>query len=341
MKQGEEIHRVRLPWGIVWAFSVTQIVAWGSIYYAISVLLPSIEAELGRSRDAIIGAYSLSLLFAGIGSYPVGMCIDRYGGRIVMTGGSILGAVLLFLLSQSHSLIAFYFLWAGLGLTMSAVLYEPAFTVITQCFGTNARKGITALTLAGGFASTVFWPLTQYLVAHVGWREAVVVLALCNLILCAPLHAIFLPASANGADSGLSPAKHTGPGISSPGIREVLATGAFWLLAVAFTANMLAFSSLSVHLIPLLHEKGYGMVEPVWVAALVGPMQVVGRIGEYTIGSRYPVTQVAIFALSMLPAALLCLSVVKIPWLVILLFIIPYGASNGIMTIARGVTCLP
>jgi MFS family permease len=337
MKQSMSTQKSRLPWEIVWALSVTQIVAWGSIYYAISVLLPSIETELGWSRDAIIGAFSLSLLFAGLGAFPVGLSVDRYGGRIVMTVGSIAGGVLLMLLSQTHSLIAFYVLWAGLGLSMAMVLYEPAFAVITQSFGDNARKGITALTLAGGFASTVFWPLTQYLVAATGWRNAVVILALCNLLLCAPLHAVFLPGSAKPEDRLHAAHRSAAAWPAGPQMRQVIATRSFWMLAFAFTANMLAFSALSVHLIPLLHEKGYGMDEAVWIAALVGPMQVAGRIGEYTIGSRFRATQVAIFALALLPVALVSLGHVDSAWLVMLLFVIPYGASNGIMTIARGV----
>jgi MFS family permease len=310
----------RPPWATVWALSVTEIVSWGSIYYSISVLLPSIEAEMGWNRDWIIGAFSLGLLLGGAGAYPVGACIDRYGGRMVMTAGSIAGGILLLLLARTHSLLEFYLLWAGLGLTMSMVLYEPAFAVITQCFGSQARKGITALTLTGGFASTVFWPLTQYMIAAVGWREAVLVLALLNLLVCAPLHAIFLPASSNTA----RPAAVAGRP-PSPGMRTVV------------TANMLAFSALSIHLIPLLSERGYGMDDAVWIAALVGPMQVAGRIGEFTIGARYRATQVAIFALALLPVALLCLNYSVSAWMVILLFVVPYGASNGIMTIARGV----
>src|ERR1700689_3223203 len=104
MTQSTSGQGTRPPWEIVWALSFTQIVAWGSIYYAISVLLPSIETELGWSRDAIIGAFSLSLLFAGLGAFPVGLCVDRYGGRIVMTAGSVAGGILLMLLSQTHSL---------------------------------------------------------------------------------------------------------------------------------------------------------------------------------------------------------------------------------------------
>ncbi len=325
----------KLPWVIVWALSVTQIVSWGSIYYAISVLLSSIEGELGWSRDAIIGAFSLSLLFAAFGAYPVGAWIDRHGGRWLMTAGSLIASLLLAIMSQVHSLTAFYLLWAGLGFCMAMVLYEPAFAVIAQSFGASARKGITALALSGGFAGTVFWPLTQWLVSAVGWRDALIALALCNLLLCAPLHALFLP----GRGKHVLPeaaGKRTGIA-TSPGMREVLSTPAFWLLAIAFTGNMLAFCGLSVHVIPLLNEKGFGMAEAVKIAALVGVMQVAGRVGELTIGARFRATQVATFALATLPLALICLSTTSSAWLVVLLFIAPYGASNGIMTITRGV----
>jgi MFS family permease len=325
-----------LPWAIIWALSVTQIVSWGTIYYAISVLLPSIEAELGWSRDLIIGAFSLSLLFAAGGALPAGVWIDRYGGRWLMACGSIAAGVLFILMGEVHSLAVFYLLWIGLGLCMAILLYEPAFAVITQTFREHARKGITVLALSGGFASTVFWPVTQALVTTYGWRHALIGLGLCNLLLCAPLHARFLPAS-NGRDNTGAEPQRTLAAPASPGLREVLSTRVFWLLAVAFTGNMLAFSALSVHIISLLHEKGFGMDEAVWIAALVGPMQVMGRVGEFTIGKRFRPTQIGVFALSLLPVALVCLTLTKSPWLVVLLFIVPYGTSNGIMTIIRGI----
>ena len=337
MTQSESQATLRLPWRIVWALSVTQIVSWGSIYYAISVLLQSIETELGWSRDAIIGAYSLSLLCAAFGAFPVGAWIDRHGGRAVMTAGSIVAALLFLIMSQTHSLIVFYALWVGLGFSMAMLLYEPAFAVITQSFRGSARKGITMLTLSGGFASTVFWPFTQLLISTIGWRYALVALALCNLVVCAPLHALFLPPTAHLDPTGDRKNAVLANRAPTLGLREVLATRAFWMLAIAFSANMLAFSALSVHIIPLLHEKKFAMADAVWIAALIGPMQVAGRIGELTIGSRYRATQVAAFALAMLPVALMSLSYSVSPWLVILAFVVPYGASNGIMTITRGI----
>src|SRR3954467_11855226 len=139
----------RPPWSVVWALSVTQIISWGSLFYGISVLIAPIERELGWSRDAIVGAFSLSMVCSGLAAYPVGILIDRYGGRHVMGAGSILAALMLVALSQTQSLVLFYAIWIGVGVAMGAVLYDPAFTVITQSFGTAARKGITALTLTG------------------------------------------------------------------------------------------------------------------------------------------------------------------------------------------------
>jgi predicted MFS family arabinose efflux permease len=219
---------------------------------------------------------------------------------------------------------------------MGAVLYEPAFTVITASFGVHARKGITALTLVGGFASTVFWPLTQELITLLGWRHALLVLALSNLVICAPLHLLCLPKT--GADSARGK-REPGAG-ASPGtlaMRDIVLTRKFLLLAISFTANMLAFSAISIHLIPLLNERGFSMTDAVWLAAIVGPMQVAGRICEYTIGARFRATQIAMIAFVFLPVALIVLRFAGLQWGLILVFVTLYGASNGVMTIVRGV----
>jgi len=325
------------PWPVVWALSVTEIISWGTLYYAISVLIAPIEQELGWSRDSIVGAFSLSLLFAGTGAFPIGILIDRLGGRVMMAVGSFASALLLALLSQTQSIQGFYLIWAGLGLTMAMVLYEPAFTVITAGFGSDARKAITTLTLAGGLASTVFWPLTQGIVSALGWRYALIVLASFNLLVCAPLHAFFLPASSDKRPATRQEMNKPGPDRKASALGIILKTRAFWMLAVAFAANMFAYASLTVHLIVMLQEKGFSIDSAVWLAALIGPMQVLGRIGEFTIGSRYRAQQVAFFALALLPIALIGFNFAGSSWGMVAVFVAVCGSSNGIMTIARGI----
>src|SRR5262249_37796615 len=166
--------RVRDGWPLVWSLALAQLVSWGSIYYSFSLFVGDMEAELGWGRPALNGALSLGLMASGLAAYPVGAWIDRHGGRAVMTAGSLLGAALLLAWSQIHSLVGFYLLWLGLGLALSATLYDPVFAVVTRRFPHSYRTRITALTLIGGFASTVFIPLTKLFIDTLGWRHALV-----------------------------------------------------------------------------------------------------------------------------------------------------------------------
>jgi MFS family permease len=322
----------RPPWRIVWALSVTQIVSWGSLFYAFSVLLEPIERDTGWARDSIVGAFSLSLLVAGLGALPVGMLVDRFGGRRIMSLGSVLAGTLLLALARTESVLLFYAVWAGLGVAMAMLLYEPAFAVIYASFGAAARKGVTALTLTAGFASTVFWPLSQALVHASGWRGTAAILGLANLLLCTPLHLLLLPPSA-GAAARMSVFSPSHSGV----VRRLVRSRVFWFLAFSFTANMLAFSALSVHLIPLLQERGLSAAKAVLLAAVIGPMQVLGRVLEVTVGARFRAAQVGLLALAVLPVALIALAEAASSWVLLLAFAAMYGASNGVMTIVRAV----
>jgi MFS family permease len=111
----------------------------------------------------------------------------------------------------------------------------------------------------------------------------------------------------------------------------------FWLLAAVFAANMLAFAVLSVHLIPLLAARGLSTAQAAALAALIGPMQVAGRVVEYVFGRRFSGAAARLVALVLLPAALLVLIRADASFLALGVALGLYGASNGVMTIVRAV----
>jgi len=317
-------------WHVVAALGVTQIVSWGSLYYAFAVVMESVRDELGASPPVVVGAYSLALLVSGLVAAPVGRHIDRHGARGAMTAGSIGAALLLAVFSQVTSTAALYAVWAALGFVMGLTLYEPAFASLALVFRADLRKAITVLTLAGGLASTVFWPLTQWLASSLGWREAVLVLAAINLVLCVPLHALFLPAQGRPADSP------PGAADDAAGRARLLADWHFRWLAVAFTLNMLAFSAMGLHLLAMLQEQGYSPKSAALFAAMVGPMQVAGRIVEFTFAHRVSPARVGEIALLAFPVSIAILAFAGGSTLGVVAFAILYGASNGVMTIVRG-----
>lgn len=319
----------REPWRLVIALGITQITSWGSVYYLFALLLQPVQRELALSKPLAVGAFSLALLISGLLAPRIGAWIDAHGGRRPMVLGSLLMAAGLFLLSQAHGAAAFYAVWALLGVAMALTLYDPAFAVVTRASTLNYRRAITVLTLFGGLASTVFWPLTQALIDELGWRGAVQVLALINLAVCVPLH-LTLP---SGERASPPPGAAAAPSLN---VREVLRDPRFYLLAGAFTANILVFSAMAVHMIAMLEAKGMSAAQAAALGALIGPMQVAGRLAEIALARQLSVQRVGLAAAVLLPLSLLVFAGVDLHGAAFLLFAVLYGTGNGVMTIVRG-----
>ncbi len=315
-------------WLLLIALGVTQIVSWGSVYYGFALLLEPLQRELGAGKDAVAGAFSVALLASGLCSIHVGRTIDRLGGRGVMTAGSLTAALLLALLSRVESLPALYAVWAGLGVAMAATLYEPAFAVLTQIFATGFRRALTVLTLFGGFASTVFWPLTTWLIERFGWRDATLWLASINFAVCVPLHFWLLPRARTARAAEPSPAARTD--------HRPWRERHFQALALAFLAHYVVVSAVAAHLIALLLARGLSPGAAAGIGALIGPMQVAGRVVEFGASRRVRAGAVGRIAAVLLPVSLLVLLLADGEFALLALFAVLYGAGNGAMTVVRG-----
>ncbi len=292
------------------------------------------EADLGWSRADLNGALSAGLLVAGLFALPVGRLIDRHGAHLLMTLGSLAGGVLCLAWSQVDSIPLFYLIWVGIGMVQAATLYEPAFAVITANLGSRYRQGITVLTLLGGLASTVFIPLTQFLIESIGWREALVVLAACNAFLCTGIHLVVLRGTRAQAPTGRQPAA-VSHGRDTP-LRLALRNPAFWGVAAMVVTNALAFSALTFHIVPLLGERNISMATIIGVVAVIGPAQVAGRLVLLAFGPRIRAVHIGAVSVVCLPAAILLLLLAPSTPASLVLYALIYGAGNGIMTIARG-----
>jgi MFS family permease len=323
-----------MPWGFVAALSLAQLVSWGIVFYAFALFLEPMAKELGWSRPALTLAYSLGLGASALTAYPAGRLIDRGRGRLVMTAGSLISSALLVLWSRVESYPVFVLVWIGLGATMSAILYEPGFAVLTHRLGPLARRGITAMTLVGGLASTVFFPLSHVLIQALGWRDALLALAAMNLAVSGAIHLFVIPGEPRRSLEAFSAAP---PAASPSSARRVLRHPAFWGFVIVSVLHNALFTGFAIHLVPLLVERGLTLTGAVAAFSLVGPAQVGGRIaiavGERALSMR----AVGVLSCALAVAAFLLLPFLRPePWLVVT-FALIYGTSNGIMTIVRAV----
>jgi MFS family permease len=318
------------PWRGVSVLGVTQIIAWGAMFYPPVLTVPLIAADRGWSIAFGMGGFSLGLLSGGLVAPTVGRLIDRLGGHVVMTAGSLAGALGLVGLVHAEHWLAYLAVWMLLGAAMAANLYDSAFATLGRIFGAAARRPITVLTLAGGFASTVSWPVTHLLIGLVGWRGAYLIYAAVLAGVAAPLHAFAVPRTHVGAEPA-----HDGQ--APPPARLLPAKGlAFALTAAAFASYAFVPSALSAHLLAIFDRLGLERGTVVAIGALFGPSQVAARLCELIFARNVHPLAVARFAVAMLIAGFVLLAVLGLSAPVAAAFMVMFGITNGLITIARG-----
>jgi predicted MFS family arabinose efflux permease len=312
---------------LICALGVAQIISWGTLFYSIAVLGPPMARDVGVNDVVLYGSFTAGLFLSGIASPWVGRRIDRFGGRGVLAGGSVLGAVACVVLSLATNAWTLLAGWLIAGLAMAACLYDPAFATLYRVSGGAYRRAVTALTLFGGFASTVFWPLSQYLLETGGWRVAFGVHAAVNACVCLPLHVLFVP---SGNVTSVAHTSGASVAIHRTGRRT------FAWLASAFALAAFLAAAISAHLVVLLAAGGLAARDAVIVGALIGPMQVAGRAMEFAFSHRVAPLAVGTLAFALMASALILLCFVHGVWLAALAFALLYGWANGLMTIVRG-----
>ena len=321
----------------VW-LSCAQLITWGSVFYTFSLLMGPIERELGLSRAESSLAFSLALLADGLMAYPVGRWIDQGHERRVMAWGSAWVGACLLAHSFIDSLSGFYVVWMALGLGMSATLYAPVFAVVTRRFPNDFRRAIIIMTFLGGLASTVFIPLSSWLIQALGWRHALWVLALLQWLICLPLHAWFLkgaPQNFNASTS--SPLPHNDLNEKpKPAIGVHLKRPPFWLLAGFMLMAAVGSSALPAHMVSLLEEAH---MSPAWVIAIpasIGVIQVLGRLLLFVFEKHLDVHAANKWIPCLVPLGLVFLVAGGLATWAALLFVIFYGLGNGLNTIVKG-----
>lgn len=304
---------------------IAQIVSWGSSFYLLAVLATPISADTGWPLVWVVGGGSIGLLCSGIAAPFVGRMIDGFGGRQTMAAGSLLMGAGLAAVGSSTGLATYLLGWAVLGLGMGAGLYDAAFSTLGRIFGASARRAITNLTLFGGFASTVCWPLSALAVEHIGWRGACFAYAAVQVLVMAPALFLLLPREARKAPTALDRA-----GASMTTSRE---RRTFWLLAAILMANGAVQTTVSVHLLTILQAQGMALAAAVAIGALVGPSQVGARVVEMLVGERLHPTATLAWAGALVAVGVLLLALGAGPAAVA---VVLYAAGTGVWSIARG-----
>ena len=318
--------------GIVSALGVTAILGYGAIFYAFPILVPFVAAEFGATPTTLFGIFSAGLFLGGVFSSVFGGWLDRFGAPRVMTVASGAVASLFAGIALAPNIWVYGVLLITLEAISFLVLYDAAFAALALRVPRGTRQAITRLTLIGGFASTLFWPLTGWMVEAIGWRACYMVFAGLHLAVALPLHGWL---AALGRRTNRASESETLPAPDWPTVPAAQTTRAFWLLGVSFALTGTAIAAFGVHLVPVLLDRGLGQSAYI-VGMAMGPTQVLVRVVDATLWRGFHPLSVALVSGGAVALAVAALLVPGSDIGLAIAFAVLFGAGQGLASIVRG-----
>ena len=324
------LERAGLFWRMTLPLALAETIVWAAYYYAFPAMLLIWERDLGWSKTELSGAFTLALVISALLAPVAGRLIDRGHGTLLFVGSTVFAACLLAALSAVTTLWQFYLIWIGLGAAMAGSLYEACFAVVTRAFGSAARQGITTIALIAGFAGTVAFPSAHLLSAWLGWRGAVLVFAAAVAFVAVPLILFACTVSDRQQPGDVPPSSlHLGSAIG------VIGDVAFWRFAILFAAVAVNHGVVITHLLPILADRGVATETAVLAAAMIGPMQVAGRVAMMTLGRNASSHAIFVACLTSTALAALMLWGVGMSPVLLVGFVALQGAGYGVTSVVR------
>lgn len=306
-----------LPRRLALTAGCNQLINWGISFYMPGTFALAISADKGWSTPQIYLGLTLAMLMMAAVSPFIARLLARFGGQRVVMGGTLLIAASCMAMASASSLPGWYGAWLLTGIGMRLSLYDALFAALVNLYGQQARLTISRITLAGGLASAVFWPLGDALLNVMGWQDALRIYALFGLLSAALIRQLPHKRLAVAAKAQVAPAD--GERVNG------------WLYASFIALITFVSNGTSTHLPEFIASFGL----PVAVGILWGLGQTGARLMDVLAGARLtPLKLTLLTALAMPFCFLIGLSSTFFIWSAAG-FVLGYGAINGLVTIVK------
>ena len=296
-----------------------QLINWGISFYMPGTFARAIATETGWSSPQIyLGLTVAMLVMAGVSPF-VARLLACFGGQRVVMCGTLLISISCLIMAQSHALAGWYCAWLLAGVGMRLSLYDALFASLVNLYGQNARRMISRVTLAGGLASAIFWPLGAALLTIMSWREALLTYALFGLLSAALIRV--LPHQTLTVK-----ATPKAPVATQPHARLNA-----WLYAAFISLITFVSNGTSTHLPEFIANAGL----PVTIGMLWGIGQTGARLLDVMAGARLTPTQLMLITALAMPLCFLLGISSSVFVESAAGFVLGYGAINGLVTIVK------
>ncbi|RZJ07260.1 MAG: MFS transporter [Rubrivivax sp.] len=269
--------------------SVNQVLLCGAMIVTLSMgirhgfgfWLQPIITERGWTRETFSFALAVQNLAWGVAGPIAGMLADRYGAWKVLIAGGVAYAMGLLSMAVASDPLSFT-LGAGvlIGIAQSGSTYAVIYGVLGRTVSPEKRSwafGVAAA--AGSFGQFVMIPIETWLISHLGWQTALLLLA-GTALLIVPL-ALGIrerqAVSAGGAHQSIRQA-----------LREAFGYRSFQLLMLGYFVCGFQVVFIGVHLPSYLKDHGLGIEVSTGALMLIGLFNIFGTYSAGMLGQRYP-----------------------------------------------------
>lgn len=315
-------------WWVVFVSAALIFLTGGTFFYGFSVLFNPIVNEFGWSRASVSFAFSLRSEVGGIAAPVVGFLVDRVGPRRLMVFGVVAVAVGFILLSRVESLWGFYGSVVVIAIGMSASVGPVGMVAVAHWFRRRRGRALAVMAMGAG-SSGVMVVILAGLVSAFGWRDALLIIAVVQLVVCVPLA---LSVRNRPEDLGLLPDGDVDDGppreeVAAPGlaelegttVRQALRSSAFWRMALAVGLGNLGAVAIIVHQVPFF-TGSVGLSQGAAAASVTAMLMVSigGRFGFGYMSDLVDKRFVMAAAYALLALAVLLFATVYEPWQILL-----------------------
>ena len=311
----------------VHSLGISQIIAYGLMFYVFALLKTPLALNAGVEESQILAALTGCLFIQAMVAPTIGGLVDRLGALWVMRRGFFLGALGMLLLPMVSSFTWIVICMIPIGIAFAMTTYEIAFGAAVQMNEARARKNISYITFYGGVASSITWISVAPLLAHFGLVTTCAVIAAILLVM--GIRAGMLDRSINFRASRIK--EEVMPFKWSAMTRDEKL--ALVTLASSSAFEYLVFAGTTLLWIKWFSQQ-FGPETGVLLASLYGPFQVVGRLIEMTFGHRFDARYTGVVAFAMIPFSVFLAQSPELP--VVILAMMMFGMGHGILTVSFG-----
>jgi len=251
----------------------------GSGMYALTVVLPRVQADFGVDRADASLPYTFTMIGFGLGGILMGRLADRYGVMVPVIIGAF-GLAAGFVAAGSAGSLWQFNLAQGLliGLLGTSATFAPLVADISLWF--TRRRGIAvAICISGNYLAGSVWPpVMQHYIDSAGWRQTYIGMGLFCLAAMLPLALILRPRPPLPAQSAAGPAAAPARAAGSVGTLGLSPGALQTLLCVAGVACCVAMSMPQVHIVAYCGDLGYGPARGAQMLSVMLGFGIVSRL---------------------------------------------------------------